>query len=141
MLCRDASGKRAGQIGEKARQVHDNHEAAVREMFIRNLWRGEASVFDEKGLLDSATTTSGLVGRRAEMARLVDYLSDVEKGYLPPLIQVYGPPGTGKTTVVRSVAAEAARPGSQDVGKRSSHFVTSLSIKSICLIISGHEEP
>ncbi len=52
---------------------------------------------------------SPIVGREKQFRRLVDYLADLETGYLPPLIQGYGPPGTGKSTVVRMVASEATR--------------------------------
>ncbi|MEE9593537.1 MAG: AAA family ATPase [Thermoplasmata archaeon] len=78
-------------------------------MFSQKKEIRNTSVFSDKGLLDPSRTPGEIVGRERQFRRLVDYLADLETGYLPPLIQVYGPPGTGKSTVVRMVASEATR--------------------------------
>jgi cell division control protein 6 len=77
-------------------------------MFARKGEGGPASVFRNKGLLDSSNLSTATVGRTDQFRQLVDLVADAGKGYLPALIQVHGPPGTGKTTVVKQVADEAA---------------------------------
>ncbi|MEE9592892.1 MAG: AAA family ATPase [Thermoplasmata archaeon] len=81
----------------------------LRRMFSQKKQSRDHGVFSDKALLDPSRPPGEIVGREKQFRRLVDYLADLETGYLPPLIQVYGPPGTGKSTVVRMVASEATR--------------------------------
>ncbi len=77
-------------------------------LFTLNREKASRSVFADKGLVDPAARGIPILGRTAQVERLVGYLSDVDRGYLPAMIQVYGPTGTGKTSVVREVTEEAA---------------------------------
>ncbi len=80
----------------------------VANLFTVSREKATRGVFADKGLVDPAARGIPILGRTAQIERLVGYLSDLDRGYLPAMIQVYGPTGTGKTSVVREVTEEAA---------------------------------
>ncbi len=81
----------------------------VASLFRTSREKANRSVFSSKALLDSTAHGLPILGRKAQLGQLVGYLSDLDGGYLPAMIQVYGPTGTGKTSVVRQVTEEASR--------------------------------
>ncbi len=93
---------------EKISGPNSKAAASVRRMFSEKKEITNQSVFSDKGLLDPSRAPTEILRRDVQSQRLVDYL-DLATGYLPPLIQDFGPTGTGKSTVVRTVASEAAR--------------------------------
>ncbi len=82
-------------------------ETRLGAMFVKARAGMADSVFADKRFLDPSLARTEIIGRFEQYETLVRYLADIDRGYLPPLIEVYGPSGTGKTTVVREVVAEA----------------------------------
>jgi cell division control protein 6 len=89
--------------------VLDQDGVRVSDLFEQTRDRAGRSVFLRKALLDPTAYGIPVRGRTAQAEQLVGFLADVERGYLPAMIQVYGSTGTGKTSLVRQVVDEAIR--------------------------------
>jgi orc1/cdc6 family replication initiation protein len=89
--------------------IESRSDPDVASLFQMSREKANRSVFSSKALLDSTAHGLPILGREAQLGALVGYLSDLDRGYLPAMIQVYGPTGTGKTSIVRQVTEEASR--------------------------------